>query len=75
MDDLQARRLVRLLRLLALLLILLLAAMAMYPQRFLPKGMSLAEFIQAMLGALMLAGICAAVAFRAWNDYQRKKRK
>jgi hypothetical protein len=27
------------------------------------------------LGVVMLAGLMAAVVFRAWNDYQRKKRE
>jgi hypothetical protein len=36
--------------------------------------MSVGEFFQALLGVVMLAGLMAAVVFRAWNDYQRKKR-
>jgi hypothetical protein len=36
--------------------------------------MTLGEFFQALLGVLMLAGVLAAVTFRAWNDYQNKRR-
>jgi hypothetical protein len=46
----------------------------LHPERFLPPDMTLGEFFQAMLGVLMLSGIFAAAGFRAWNDYQKKKR-
>ncbi|MCE2869807.1 MAG: hypothetical protein LW714_00140 [Oxalobacteraceae bacterium] len=47
----------------------------MNPRRYLPQDMTLGEFFQALLGALMLSLVLAAVVFRAWNDYQRKKRE
>jgi hypothetical protein len=47
----------------------------MNPKRYLPEDMTLGEFFQALLGALMLSLVFAAAAFRAWNDYQRKKRE
>jgi hypothetical protein len=64
----------RLLRIALIVLVLLLVAIVLYPQRFLPPDMTLGEFFQAMLGVLMLAGVFAAVTFRAWNDYQNKRR-
>ena len=64
----------RLLRIGLIVLALLLVAVVLHPERFLPTDMTLGEFFQALLGVLMLAGILAAVTFRAWNDYQNKKR-
>ena len=64
----------RLLRIGLIVLALLLVAVVLHPERFLPTDMTLGEFFQALLGVLMLAGILAAVTFRAWNDCQNKKR-
>ncbi len=64
----------RLLRIGLIVLALLLVAVVLHPERFLPTDMTLGEFFQALLGVLMLAGILAAVTFRAWNDYQNKRR-
>ena len=54
---------------------LLLIAIVMNPKRYLPPDMTLGEFFQAILGVIMLSLVMAAVVFRAWNDYQRKKRQ
>ena len=64
----------RLLRIGLIVLVLLLVAIVLHPERFLPPDMTLGEFFQALLGVLMLAGVLAAVTFRAWNDYQKKRR-
>jgi hypothetical protein len=64
----------RLLRIALIVLVLLLVAIVLHPERFLPPDMTLGEFFQALLGVLMLAGVLAAVTFRAWNDYQNKRR-
>ena len=64
----------RLLRIGLIVLALLLVAVVLHPERFLPTDMTLGEFFQALLGVLMLAGVLAAVTFRAWNDYQNKRR-
>jgi hypothetical protein len=64
----------RLLRIGLIVLVLLLVAIVLHPERFLPPDMTLGEFFQALLGVLMLAGVLAAVTFRAWNDYQNKRR-
>ena len=65
----------RLLRIGLIVLALLLVAVVLHPERFLPTDMTLGEFFQALLGVLMLAGVLAAVTFRAWNDYQKKRNK
>jgi hypothetical protein len=65
----------RLLRIGLIVLVLLLVAIVLHPERFLPPDMTLGEFFQALLGVLMLAGVLAAVTFRAWNDYQKKRNK
>ena len=65
----------RLIRIALIAFVLLLLTIAMNPRRFLPPDMSVGEFFQALLGVVMLAGLMAAVVFRAWNDYQRKKRE
>jgi RsiW-degrading membrane proteinase PrsW (M82 family) len=65
----------RLLRIVLIAFVLLMLAIVMNPRRYLPPDMTLGEFFQGMLGALMLAGVMASVVFRAWNDYQRKKRE
>ena len=54
---------------------LLLVAIVINPKRYLPPDMTLGEFFQAILGVIMLSMVMAAVVFRAWNDYQRKKRQ
>ncbi len=69
------RHALRLLRIALLAFGLLLLTILLQPRRFLPPDMTVGEFIQGMLGALMLAGLMAAVVFRAWNDYQRKLRE
>ncbi len=68
------RQALRLLRIALLAFGLLLLTALLHPQRMLPPDMTLGEFLQAMLGVLMLSGLLAAVVFRAWNDYQRKLR-
>ena len=65
----------RLIRIEFIAFVLLLLTIVMNPKRFLPPDMSVGEFFQALLGVVMLAGVMAAVVFRAWNDYQRKKRE
>ena len=69
------RQAARLLRIALIAFGLLMLTIVLHPQRYLPPDMSLGEFLQAMLGALMLAGVMAAVVFRAWNDNQRKLRE
>ena len=64
----------RLLRVALIVLLLLLVSVVLWPQRFLPPGMNLGDFFQALLGVLILAGVFAAASFRAWNDYQNKRR-
>ena len=65
---------IRLLRVALIVLLLLLVSVVLWPKRFLPPDMTLGEFFQALLGVLMLALVFAAVTFRAWNDYQNKRR-
>ncbi|MCF8162766.1 MAG: hypothetical protein K9J78_02865 [Polynucleobacter sp.] len=65
----------RLIRIALVAFILLLLTIVMNPKRYLPPDMSVGEFFQALLGVVMLSGVMAAVVFRAWNDYQRKKRE
>ena len=64
----------RLLRVALIVLLLLLVSVVLWPQRFLPTDMTLGEFFQALLGVVILAGVFAAASFRAWNDYQNKRR-
>lgn len=73
-NDKRSRIAFRLLRIALIAMILLLAMVVLHPERYLPPDMTLGEFFQAMLGVLILAGVFAAAAFRAWNDYQNKKR-
>ncbi len=73
-NDKRSRIVFRLLRISLIAISLLLVMLVLHPERFLPPDMTLGEFFQAMLGVLMLAGVFAAAAFRAWNDYQNKKR-
>jgi len=72
--DKRSRIAFRLLRISLFLIGLFLIAVVLHPKRFLPPDMTLGEFFQAMLGVLMLALVFAAVTFRAWTDYQNKRR-
>ena len=74
MSELRRRPVFRLLRIVLIVLVMLLVAIVLGPERFLPPGMTLGEFIQGMLGAIFLALVLAAAGTRAWFDYQRKKR-
>jgi hypothetical protein len=75
-SNLKRRRVIfRLLRIALMAFALLLLAIVMNPKRYLPPDMTLGEFFQSMLGVFMLAGVMASVVYRAWNDYQRKKRE
>ena len=74
MTELRRRPLIRLLRIVLIALAMLLVAIVLRPEKFLPSGMTLGEFIQGMLGAIFLALVLAAAGTRAWLDYQRKKR-
>ncbi len=74
MSELRRRPVFRLLRIVLIVLAMLLVAVVLRPERFLPQGMALGEFIQGMLGAIFLALVLAAAGTRAWFDYQRKKR-
>lgn len=65
----------RLLRILLIVLAMLLVAVLLRPERLLPAGMTPGEFLQAVLGVIFLALVCAAAGTRAWFDYQRKKRE
>jgi len=73
-NDKRSRIVFRLLRILLISIGLFLVTVVLHPEHFLPPDMTLGEFFQAMLGVLMLAGVLAAVTFRAWNDYQNKRR-
>jgi hypothetical protein len=52
----------------------MLGLVVMYPERFLPPGMTLGEFFQGLLGAIFLALVFAAVGTRAWIDHQKRNR-
>jgi len=73
-NDKRSRIAFRLLRIALIAVVLFLVMVVLRPERFLPPDMTLGEFFQALLGVLMLAGVLAAVTFRAWNDYQNKRR-
>ena len=73
-NDKRSRIVFRLLRISLISIGLFLVTVVLHPERFLPPDMTLGEFFQALLGVLMLAGVLAAVTFRAWNDYQKKRR-
>ena len=73
-NDKRSRIVFRLLRISLISIGLFLVTVVLHPERFLPHDMTLGEFFQALLGVLMLAGVLAAVTFRAWNDYQKKRR-
>ncbi len=72
--DKRSRIAFRLLRIALLSIGLFLVMVVLHPERFLPPDMTLGEFFQALLGVVILAGVFAAASFRAWNDYQNKRR-
>ncbi len=73
-NDKRSRIVFRLLRILLISIGLFLVTVVLHPERFLPPDMTLGEFFQALLGVVILAGVFAAASFRAWNDYQNKRR-
>ncbi len=75
MNDRRSRTAFRLLRIALVVLALLVVSVLLQPRRFLPPGMTMGEFVQGMLGAIMLALVLAAAGTRAWFDYQRKLRE
>ena len=75
MNDLGKRLAFRLIRIVLIVLLLLVGMVTLFPKRFLPPDMTLADFYQGLLGAIFLALVMAAVATRAWWDYQKKKRE
>lgn len=75
MNDLGKRLVFRLIRVVLIVLLLLVGMVALHPERFLPPDMTFGEFLQGLLGAIFLALVLAAVATRAWFDYQKKKRE
>lgn len=76
MDNKDKRRRIifRVLRISLIAVGLFLVVLVLHPEKFLPPDMTLSDLFQAFLGVLILAGVFAAVSFRAWNDYQNKKR-
>jgi hypothetical protein len=64
-----------LVRIVLIVLLLMLGLVVMYPERFLPPGMTLGEFFQGLLGAIFLALVFAAAGTRAWIDHQKRKRE
>jgi len=73
-NDKRSRITFRLLRISLISIGLFLVMVVLHPERFLPPDMTLGEFFQALLGVVILAGVFAAASFRAWNDYQNKRR-
>ncbi len=73
-NDNRSRIVFRLLRISLISIGLFLVMVVLHPERFLPPDMTLGEFFQALLGVVILAGVFAAASFRAWNDYQNKRR-
>jgi len=73
-NDKRSRIVFRLLRISLISIVLFLVMVVLHPERFLPPDMTLSEFFQALLGVVILAGVFAAASFRAWNDYQNKRR-
>jgi hypothetical protein len=73
-NDKRSRIVFRLLRILLISIGLFLVTVVLHPERFLPPDMTLGEFFQALFGVVILAGVFAAASFRAWNDYQNKRR-
>ena len=65
----------RLLRIVLIVLVLMLGLVVMHPQRYLPPGMTLGDFLQGLLGVIFLALVFAAAGTRAWFDYQKRKRE
>ena len=75
MNDRVKRLVFRLVRIVLIILVLMLGLVVMYPERFLPPGMTLGEFFQGLLGAIFLALVFAAAGTRAWIDHQKRKRE
>lgn len=75
MNELGKRLVFRLVRIVLIVLLLLVGMVSLHPERFLPPDMTLGDFFQGLLGAIFLALVMAAVATRAWFDYQKKKRE
>jgi membrane protease YdiL (CAAX protease family) len=75
MNELGKRLAWRLIRIVLIVLLLLVGVVTLFPKRFLPPDMTLGDFYQGLLGAIFLALVMAAVATRAWLDYQKKKRE
>ena len=73
-NDKRSRIVFRLLRISLISIGLFLVMVVLHPERFLPPDMTVGEFFQALLGVVILAGVFAAASFRAWNDYQNKRR-
>ncbi len=73
-NDKRSRIAFRLLRISLISIGLFLVMVVLHPERFLPPDMTVGEFFQALLGVVILAGVFAAASFRAWNDYQNKRR-
>ena len=73
-NDKRSRIAFRLLRIALISVVLFLVMVVLRPERFLPPDMTLGEFFQALFGVVILAGVFAAASFRAWNDYQNKRR-
>jgi uncharacterized membrane protein YphA (DoxX/SURF4 family) len=74
MNDRVKRLVFRLVRIVLIVLLLMLGLVVIYPERFLPPGMTLGEFFQGLLGAIFLALVFAAVGTRAWIDHQKRNR-
>ena len=75
MNDRGRRLGFRLLRIVLIVLVLMLGWVVMHPQRYLPPGMTLGDFLQGLLGVIFLALVFAAAGTRAWFDYQKRKRE
>ena len=75
MNDRGRRLGFRLLRIVLIVLALMLGLVVIHPQRYLPPGMTLGDFLQGLLGVIFLALVFAAAGTRAWFDYQKRKRE
>jgi hypothetical protein len=75
MNDRGRRLGFRLLRIALIMLVLMLGLVVLHPQRYLPPGMTLGEFLQGLVGVIFLALVFAAAGTRAWFDYQKRKRE
>ncbi len=73
-NDKRSRIAFRLLRIALIAVVLFLVMVVLRPERFLPPDMTLGEFFHALFGVVIWAGVFAAASFRAWNDYQNKRR-